>query len=258
MKNSITKIIVLALVSSLLVTGCGKEEQKTYEDMNKEELLEVVNALSQENFDLTIKLGESEEFIKSINGSNTSSPVTTSMTIDTNGSLSFNSYDSKIIFPDEYKYPESTEISNSSSISIVQNITISPNTNWIYRLNGSSLEMEHSTGINALIKVGSIAETYDRNKLLDDVLKPWFSQLTDSNVRYSSIFLNGLQWGNQAKANIKIDGQDAYLVTGMLGFSNYSMTYVFVYRGKEDSTKNDTINQVLNSIKFIGQELTVD
>ena len=85
-----------------------------------------------------------------------------------------------------------------------------------------------------------------------------FRILTDSNVRYSSIFLNGLQWGNQAKANIKIDGQDAYLVTGMLGFSNYSMTYVFVYRGKEDSTKNDTINQVLNSIKFIGQELTVD
>lgn len=255
MKNrKLLNLMTVIALSSICICGCGKD--KTYEDMSKKELLEEIYSLEN---DYMVLLEENDNYISllsTIDSSGSTLPAITSMS-DGSGNLTFNTYDSKMIFPETWVYPESKEISSNTSIVIANNFSISPSSGWITKFNGASLELEHSSGVSGLIKVGQIPEMYDMETFQEDVIEPWFNSISRESILYSDIFVDDRMWGTQAKTPIYIDGEDAYLKAGMYGLGDYSVQYVFVYRGEKDASKDEVVDTLLNSMELLGLDVSI-
>lgn len=245
------------LVSSLLVAtmliglaGCGSnDESENMSDWSKDKIIQTYSELV-DSYDA---LNTEYETLKNMNQALSSADTPSdsiALTGDGTGRFNFHSVDSKIIFPQSFQYPDSTAIESDGYINIVGNIKVSTGSNWITKLNGSTLELEHSSGISGTIKACGIRETYDATVLQDEVLSRWFDNMKDDDVTYKNIFMNGTAIGVQASTQVMIDSETAYLRCGMLGYGEYSLTYIFVYRGAQDATKDESITSVLNSIKI--------
>lgn len=250
-----TKVMAAMLIASMTLTACGGGDPMS--KMSKSELIEAYKQLESEKDDAVIELADLKMMMSGIQSEDVPS-ATVSAVGDGTGRITFNSYDSQIVFPSTFEYPNSSEVASSSSINVTSSVSLVASTNWTCKLSGSSITLEHSSGISGTIKIGKIIDPYDRDALKDEVLAPWFSELPPSTVIYNDIFIGDNMWGKQATASTLIDEQDAMLKCGMVGLGEVSMVYVFVYRGLEDNNKEEIILNLLNSIKFLGMDLRVD
>lgn len=254
------KLLTTATIMSLTLvtlTGCKNKDPLSYEEMDKEQLVEELYAMDNK-YDTIFKENEKyKDMLKVLDSSGSTAPSISVMN-DGSGHLTFNTYDSKMIFPNTFVYPGTVEISANTKIVLADQFSISPTNGWITKLNGASLELEHSSGISGLIKVGSIDELYVTGSFREDILQPWFKDISTDTVVYSDIFVNNKMWGGQAKAPIYIDEELAYLKAGMYGLGKYSVQYVFVYRGANDPGKDELVDSLLNTMELLNLDVSVN
>lgn len=254
MKKRIISFILALTTLSVSVVGCGTNDPR-FKGMKTEEIIAAYDAMENNYLLANQQYNDLKNVYDSIMEQGPTSAI--SSIGDGTGKLTFNSVDSKIIFPESFKYPASQQTSASGSIDIVQNVSVTPGQNWICKLNGASLELEHSTGISGVIKVGTITDLYNQASLQDEVLAPWLSKLPKETIKYENIFVNGIAAGCQATTPTMIDSENSFLRCGMLGFGSYSITYVFVYRSLQDATKDESILNVLKSIYIAGNQVSI-
>lgn len=257
MKRKIISILMIGALSLTFLVGCGSETDNPIDSMNKAQLRETYNNLAY-NYDSLIEKYDSLNLMYQALSTENLPSESISMTGDGTGRYTFNSVDSKIIFPASFQYPGTEAIQADGSINVVNNVSITPGSNWIAKLNGSTLEIEHSSGISGTIKTGMINSSYDVNLLQQDVLAQWFINVPESQVVYKDIFIDGNKFGVQATTPTMIDSENAFLRCGMLSYSSYSLTYIFVYRGDQDLTKDESIMNVINTISIVGNTLKVE
>lgn len=255
MRKRILSTLLIACTIMTSIVGCGVSDER-FKGMSKDEIIAEYTFLEGEYNKVATKYNELNTVYQAAVEQGPTSAVS-AMGDGSTGRLTFNSVDSKIIFPEAFKYPGAEQTSASGSISIVKNVAVTPGQNWICKLNGASLELEHSSGISGTIKVGEVTDFYEQSLLQDEVLAPWLSKLPKDTIRYENIFINGAAVGIQAVTPTIIDSEDAFLRCGMLAFGEYAVTYVFVYRSLEDATKNESILNVINSIKMSGNFISV-
>lgn len=253
-KRSIALALSL-LVTSTLLTGCGDKDPLT--KLSKGELIDLANeqaGLIEEN---TNRVTELENLLQGVQEEEV---PTASISIMEDGTdrMTFNSFDGKITFPTPFEYPGSTQAPNTSSINITSTLNINPTNNWAIKLNGTTLKLEHNSGISGSIKAGYIEEIYDRQALQDEVMSSFFAAFPPSTITYSKLFLADGWWGCDAQAPTRIDGEDAYIRAGMLGLGEQSFVYVFVYKSKQDATKDEAILSLLRTISMGGQQLSIE
>jgi hypothetical protein len=255
------KLLGLLLITSLTMTtltGCGSGSGDELESKSKAELIEMYNTLATNYDSLNAQFSD----YRALNdGMQSENEVTAAISItgDGTGRFTFNSVDSKIIFPTAFQYPGSTATSGDGQVDIVNNISITPSSNWICKINGSTLELENtSSNISGTIKIGQQNYLYTAEELKTDVLSAWFEGLPQSQVNYTYIYVNNQPYGVQATTPTTIDSEDAYLRCGMLASDNYCITYVFVYRGSQSTDKDESITNLLNSIKILDQGIIVE
>ena len=229
MKKKIVSLsLVLVLVATTLV-GCGGSTGDAVQDqinkMSKSQLRTEYRSLYDQYNNLCQQYTDMQTVLSGIQSEEAPSAAI-SITGDGTGRFTFNSTDSKIIFPSTFQYPNSSQIAPDGSISVVDDVSVGVNSTWIYKLTGSALEMEHSSGISGTIKVAKINTNYDSELIRTDVMEPWFSSLPPSSILWTNIFVNNKAYGVQAKTTTMIDSEDAYLTCGMVGFGTYSVTYV--------------------------------
>lgn len=252
------KSVVLVLVATMVVgslTGCGNKD--ALNKNSKKEIIQMYRDLEYERDELQLALEEQENVLNSLQVGDAPTAAVSSVG-DGTDLLTFNSYDSKIIFPSSFQYPGSSQISANGKINIVDNVSVNPGSNWICKLTGPSLELEHTSKISGVIKIGHIDDLYDRSLLQSDVLSPWLASIPQENIVYNNIFLADDMWGVQATTPTVIDSEDAFLRCGMFAYGEYSCVYVFVYRGAQDINKDESITSLLNSIEVLGKNLTVE
>ena len=248
----------LMVILALAVTGCKKDEvEGPFKGMSKAEIVEMYTDLEKDYYDLEEEYNAMDELYNGIQSENLPSSAI-GITGDGTGRFTFNSFDSKIIFPSSFQYPDSIQTTSNGSVSIVDNINIRPGTNWIMKLNGTTLELEHSSGISGTIKVGEQSYIYSAEELQTEVLSQWFVGLPPSNITYSNISVEDKALGSQAVTPTIIDSEDAYLRCGMVAKGNYAITYVFVYRGTKDSNKDESIANLLNTITINNNKIIVE
>lgn len=252
------RAISLGLATILSVgtlAGCGGSDDPLSE-YSKAEVIQMYRDLEYEKNDLQIQIDEMNAVLSALDEGQAPTAAISS-TGDGTG-MTFNSYDAKIIFDPSFQYPGSQQVAASGSVNIVDNISITPGSNWAFKLNGSTLELSHTSNISGTIKVGAVTELYNKELLQGDVLAPWFERVPQSGLVYNNIFLNDTMWGVQATTPTTIDSEDAFLRVGMLAFGDYSVVYVFVYRGLQDVNKDESIKSLLNSMVILGQNFSVE
>ena len=256
MKKKALSLLLVSTMIILSITGCGAEQdpmlkmKKTDIVTSYRSLESSYDELRKENEDLkTMYMGiQSEE----------APTAAISITGDGTGRFTFNSVDSKIIFPSSFNYPGAEQSEADGSLSIVNGVTIKTGSNWISKLNGTSLELEHTGGISGTVKVGKVSAPYDAAYLQSDIIAPWLETLPQSTIKYTNIYSNGNMIGVQAATPTLIDSEDAYMIIGMMSMAQYSITYVFVYRGKEDANKAESILNMLNTIQIANAPVSVE
>lgn len=260
MKKKISKLLICTVVMSTLLTGC-KGDGSDISKMSKSQIIEQYNNLSASYDDLSNTLAETQKTLDSLSSDGTVSPAITTLG-DGSNRLTFNSTDSKIIFPNTFLYPNSQAIVPDGKVNITSSVSVSPSSNWVLKINGSALEMEQSSGyanetISGTIKVNETNEQVTVEQLQSEVLAPWFENITTDSVAYTDIFVGNTSFGKQAEVPIMIDSENAYLICGMAAYGSYSVTYIFVYRGNQDTTKSELIKNIINTISIDGNNLIV-
>lgn len=259
MKKKLLSISLVGVLVLSTLTGCGSTGDELKDEINKmskSQLREGYYNLYQNYEQLTQDYTDLETVLHGIQNEEAPSAAI-GITGDGTGRYTFNSTDSKIIFPVTFMYPEAEQVAPNGSISIVKDVSVGVNSNWIYKLTGSALELENSSGISGTIKVSKINYNYSSDEIQNEVLAPWFEELPPSELKYTKIFINNTDYGVQAKTPTMIDSEDAYLTCGMVGFGNYAITYIFVYRGQQDPNKDEAILATVKSITIGGNSLLI-
>lgn len=270
MKNK--NIRLIALVSALVMstatfTACGSESHEHTDPLYNGKSWDEVVALCQQAYTERAAAVSEQERLRAELGAytNNSDGNKAAISVATDGTnrMTFNSNDSKIIFPSSFEFPGSTKAPSNGSISIVENVQIAPGTNWIQKSSGATLDLEHTNGISGTIKIGKLSTItgyYNFNTLKADIMEPWAAGLPlSTGVSYSEITDSATNSiGCAASTPTLIDSENAVLKFGMLSVQDLTVTYVFVYRGTQDVSKDESITNLLNSINIYGSSIIVD
>lgn len=251
--------LVTAAAMTIAMTSCGKggDDSDPYAGKSKEELIDMCKQWDASYTELNNQYNELSILYNGIQSETAPTPAI-GITGDGTGRFTFNSVDSKIIFPSSFQYPDSTQAVADGNINITSNVQVAPGSNWIVKINNTTLELEHSNGISGTIKVGVNGFQYTSDELQTQVLSQWFQGLPPSEITYSTITVDGGASGCQAVTPTSIDSENAYLRCGMLAYNNVCITYVFVYRGNKDPNKDESIASVINSMSINGSTIIAE
>ena len=176
------------------------------------------------------------------------------------GKKTFTTVNDTIAFPSEFKYPGSTQAPNTTSLNISEAVRIKPTANWICQMDGTTLELNHSSGISGKITIGTLDR--EAQKLLasslEEHMSAWFTELPAGTIKYSRLYLKDDWFGLDATSNTNIDANPAHLRCGLLGFGDVSMQYMFVYSGDKDVAKDEVILSLIKTIEVWNIPLSVE
>lgn len=251
MKKYVALTIVFAMVLSL--TACG-EAPSGYDAMNKKELLAAVRERDDEVTKLAVKVKELEQTMSGVFGEEHDSPNITEMQ-DGTGRLTFISADGLIRFPIPFRYPGSNQAPNTSSLVIVDRVTIVPANNWIIRQSGTQTEFYHPSGIQGSMIAGSISEVYPIRDLEETSFKEFFANLPPETVGYSRVYANDRWTGLQAMTQTRVNGELAFLRAGMIAVNDSSIVYTFIYTGAKDPTKDEIVHSLLSTMSMYSNQM---
>ena len=257
MKKRVICLLSMVAILSTTLCGCNSSDNPLYDGKSREDIISMHDNLIAQYDKLQIDYDALNTMYNGIQ-SESAPTAAIGLTGDGTGRFTFNSVDSKIIFPASFIYPDAQQATANGNISIVQGVTISPSSNWVMKLNSATLELEHSSGISGTIKIGNMSKVYTSTELQTEVLSQWFLGLPPSDIIYSNITVDGNAYGCQAVTPTSIDSEDAYLRCGMFASGSMSVTYVFVYRGDKDINKDEAITSLLNSIDLGGANIIVE
>ena len=256
-KKIVSTIIAMSL-SLVTLVGCGgTADPNNLNSYSKKQLIEGYQVLqAQYNEQLNVNT----QLQNTLTALSEEGKVTPAISIvgDGTGRVTFNSNDSKIIFPSTFNYPSSIETQPDGKINITSSVSIKPTSNWISRFSGSALDVEQSTtGISGTFKVNNITQGLTLDQIKNEVLQPWFDEVAYTTVNYNNIFIGQTAVGVQAETPILIDSENAYLICGMAASGDVSITYIFVYRGSNDSNKDDFIKTLINTMTVNGNPVSI-
>ncbi len=253
MKKILAVILVLGI--SLMITSCGSQGNT---DTNYAE--QVAN-LQRENALMAEIIKEDEEKIKSLEdtiAALTGGEVRAAITSIEKGSnvKTFNSINGATWFITPFEYKGSTLAPSTSKLYITDKVMLVPSSNWIIKMQGSSVEFNHHSGIIGIIKVGTIEEVIPPEQIQGSIFQPFINNIPSDKVVYGDIFINERCWGKYANINTTIDAQPATLKAGAIGYGGISVTYMFGYDTEYDATKNELIDTLLKTLKINNQDIS--
>lgn len=252
--HKINKILALLLASITLISlaGCSNEDEDPLMSESKETLVAMINEGNTRETEYLTRITELETLLKGVQGEEVQTSGIEVMG-DGTGRETFISTDGQITFPVEFNYPGATQATNEETcVNINEAFSVKPTSNWTVKVDGASIELYHTSGISGKITAGKRDREVQKTTVGD--LKTYmsdtfFSELPPESIKYSTIFINGTEFGWDASSHTFIDSEDAMLRCGLIGYSDQSLQYFFVYRGEDDSAKNEVILSLLQTIK---------
>ncbi len=265
MKMNLKKALavgMVAVITSVSLAGCGKEDPNKstkypqLDGTSRDELIDKLMEYNTKNSELQTEVDNLQAALNGLTESQSSTPSEVISSVgDGTNRMTFNTIDSKIIFPESFAYPSSVAPKGDTYINVA-GVKMKFNSNWVVKMNGNCVEVQYDDGIVGTIKVSDSTMILHYDAILNDVMKPWFEGLPNPQATYKKITLNSEDVGSgvHAETPTTIDSDTAYLHCGMIHNdpNDKTVTYVFVYRNASgsDVAKNDIIKNVISSIEF--------
>lgn len=257
-RHLIIKVLIL-VIAVMCFTGCDKQKrvEGDFNSYSKEELVELVSYYTDEIVRQQDRIIELESKLSGVQTTETETAAIYKVS-DGTGRLTFNSIDGAIQFPVGLQYPGAEQMPANSSVNLTENIKMKVSDNWLWRLHGTSIELNHISGIQGVIKVGSIKTTVTAEELQNKTFSDFFKPFPASNITYTKVFLDRDCWGVQASTDTTINEQPAFIRCGLIGYGRESISYIFIYSGEQDSTKDELESLLLKTIEIYGNNLKID
>lgn len=257
MKRKIVSLIIICATVGI-IGGCSSTDANKEPLMKekKETVVQMYNNLLSKYTELSNEYDELTGKIDNLKNNGELNPGVTKVG-DGDGDLTLNSVNSQIQFDQPLVYPEATSVSTSSKVDITEDISIKVRDNWVIALKNSQLDMQHSNGISGTINVSKI-DDYGEINIKDDILTPWVNQVTQDNIEYSDIFVDSDIWGEQAKFSAAINEKPCRIQAGLFTYGDSCVAYTFVYKGEVDTTKDEIIKGILNTITVYDSEIITE
>lgn len=259
MKRLVCLLMVVITAFSLL-SGCSNGDEDPLAGYSKEEVIEYAHSLELQNNELFQQTQELQEKMTGIIGEDTETAAIKEFS-DNSGRLTLVTLDDIIKLPAPLEYPNSTQSYNASKIAVTDNVYVKPSSNWSISLTGTQIELYHKESkISGIIKIGARDRTKDdiTTDMLETTLTEFFNLMPQTTLKTSKIYLDDIWAGTDASARTFIDEEDAQLRCGLLGLGDLNMTYFFCYKGQQDSSKDELIITLLQTIEFMGQPLRLE
>lgn len=260
--NISKKALALMLVAVMLLsmTACSNDENKDpLLSESKQTLVDMINSQNNELIGLYENKTMLEDRLKEIQEEKGPTPGI-EVIDDLTGKKTFTTVNDTIAFPTELKYPGSTQAPNTTSLNISEAVRIRPTANWICQMDGTTLELNHSSGISGKITIGTLDREAQKTlaSSLEEYMSAWFTELPAGTIKYSRLYLKDDWFGLDATSNTNIDAEAANLRCGLLGFGDVSMQYMFVYKGDKDVAKDEVILSLIKTMEIWNVPLSVE
>lgn len=260
-KRKIAMALCMVSLLSIGLAGCSNSDNPLM-SKSKKELVELVGQYEQRINDLNTQV---QDLTKQVEG--TRGEVVESAAIrefaDGTGRLTLTSVNDIVTLPTPFEYPYSSQASNSSAIEIGENIKIRPTGNWIVRVDGTKVELQHEdSGITGVITIGNTDQVNLDNAVsasdLTEYMNTFFESLPPSEITYQRLYINNDWFGMDARTSTYVDEKDARLRCGMLGYGEVCLTYLFAYSGEENSANEETILTLLQTLTVYDNQLRIE
>lgn len=259
-KIKINKACSVLLISIALgsLSGCSDDKDPLLSE-KKQTLVDMINNQNDAMIEYIERIDELELLLKGVQGDNVDTPAISEIG-DGTGRLTFNSVESIIKLPVALQYPKAVEAPNTSKILISEAVSIKPTSNWLIKMSGSKVEVEHPNGISGKISVGYLDREAQRtlaDSLQEYLAKEFFSSLPPETVNYSRLHIKDTWVGIDATSHTFINSEDARIRCGILGFGEVAVQYMLVYKGDTDGTKDELISSLVNTIEVWNTPISV-
>lgn len=251
------KVVIALLLGTLLISGCKNADKEPLMKEKKETIIDMYNALQVNYNNLVEEYDGLTGKVDNLKNSGELNPGITRVG-DGSGKLTLNSVNNMVQFDKPLEYPNSTSVSTSSKVYITTTSSIEVRDNWVLSLKNSQLEMQHTNGISGEINVSQVENVGEIESIKDELLTPWVNQMTQDNIEYTDIFVGSDIWGSQAKFSTLINEKPARIQAGLFTYGDSAVTYVFVYDGDKDTTKDEIIKNVLNTLSIYDTEVITE
>lgn len=253
------KIVAVGLIASTVLglSGCNKDKDPLLSE-SKEDLVAMIYDYQSQVQDNITTIQDLETKLRGVTGEDIP-PEAISVIGDGTGRLSFNSYKNTIQFPELFMYPDGVPTPADNRVNIVNGVAFVPSSNWVINLNGTTVEVEHVNEITGTLKVVAYSEMYNQ-EILKVRLDEWVATLPpDEAIQYTKLFVSGNFCGYDVlSANSMIDAEPAVIRVGMLAYGQKAVSYAFVYRGEQDSVKDEAIMSLITSITMNNSAVTTE
>lgn len=244
------KLIFTSLLAlSLGLVGCSNSPSKSDLESELTRAYNEISSLNQEILGL-------ENTINVLSGGTDGAISSIDITSVNSGVLS--SLNGIVLFPTELAYPGVVQAGNESSVNLSNTISITPSSNWLMTLGGTTSTYIHQSGVKGTITLGQADDMLKVWELEEQALQPFIDSLNTISTTTGRIFLSSVEKGVTAKISTIIDSTPYVVKTGTLGHNGNILTFMFYYEGDENATKDENIISLLRTIRFGTQDLSIE
>lgn len=239
MKGIYKKLLVVTMIAGLTVpiVGCGdktvskqRKEIKSLESVVEKQKAEI-QQLKNDIKGLGITEHDVDSSLKIVEGSKV--PV-------------FETIEGKIVFPTKLEMPNASESVNNSYVLVGDKYKFTPSNNWVMRLKGSTLEVNHPSKAWGNMKAIKIVEPVAL-PTLKTMLQAFFKGFPSTTITYREVFIDGKNAGLIAKAPIKVDEKPYYVNVGVIQKGEYAMLLLFASEDDGTGVQQEFIDLLLSS-----------
>lgn len=236
MKKYIKKIAVFCLTLTLLLplTGCAwfdqadqiKDLEGEVESYEKQ-----ITLLKQQVNDTTVK-----EII----------PETSLQAVEGSTQLQFMFIADRIVFPNKLQLPDSSDDISNSNIMVGSKFRFVPSDNWLSKMRGSQLDLNHPAKIWGSIK-GVILKEKITEANMQPLLQQFFIGFPSTTITYRKVFIEDAVAGMLASAPITVEGKDFVVTVGFAQRAENAVLFLFTHEDDKSGVQKELIDLLLRS-----------
>ena len=241
----------VASLMAVSLAGCGKSGE-----LSKAELQEVNTNLSAQVVTQNNTIKQLKEIIANYNPNDSNVQGIDEYFALASSEGAYLEFDGKINIDNPITVSPSRAIQNETLLRLTNDISFSPNQNWIVRASSGHMELSHSSGVYGEVDCYEYLDKAYTSSVYEDYIEPHFKAIRGELVGTpTNIFLaSGEHAGKQATARLKV----AKLKDGTLHLQEEEMTEPYNEATLADINQTQIVEETVSDAESSSEEVSTD
>ncbi len=172
--------------------------------------------------------------------------IQTSLRVISGGAVEFTKLNDKLVMPNTLRLPKSSEDVSNSNMMVGSRFRFVPSNNWVARMRGSLLELNHPAKIWGSIKAAAVRDRL-AEATLQSLLRDFFVGFPATVINYRRVFMEDALAGMVASAPITVDGKAHVLIVGIIQRGEQAVMLLFTYEEDNSGVQRELVDSLIRS-----------